>query len=146
MNSVINRFVGEHYFLSNFYPSTLYLDGLSYPTAEHAYQANKCLDVNTKEIIRNCSDPLEAKKLGRQVALCEDWESTKIPLMKRIIREKFNNPFLRELLIGTGSAKLIHDNKFNDKFWGICRGEGENWLGLILEEVREHLLLETSDF
>ncbi len=37
----INSFTGEHGFLSNFHPSLMEWEGISYPTAEHAFQAAK---------------------------------------------------------------------------------------------------------
>ena len=39
--NVIDSFVGEYYFLSNFYPCSIEHDGLRYPSSEHAYQAAK---------------------------------------------------------------------------------------------------------
>lgn len=142
MNATINRFIGEHYFLSNFFPSTLSMNGKLYPSAEHAYQSQKTKDPVLQEMIRKSIDPMMAKKLGRLIELEPDWNDLRIPLMKKIIKEKFTNPLLRELLKSTNNAKLIHDNKFGDKFWGIYRGAGENMLGLILEEVRDQIIDE----
>jgi ribA/ribD-fused uncharacterized protein len=138
----ITRFIGEYAFLSNFHSSTLYVDGKSYPTVEHAYQAFKTSNDSEHEIIRNARTPMEAKKLGRTVVLPENWEENKVDLMRRLIRAKFENPLLQELLISTGDAELIQDNKWNDRFWGICRGEGQNHLGKILEEVRVEIIKE----
>ena len=38
--------------------------------------------------------------------------------------------------------KLVMNNRFNDRFWGVCNGEGDNKIGKILEEVREELRQE----
>ena len=46
---------------------------------------------------------------------------------------------LREQLLATGEAQLIEGNTWNDTFWGVCKGKGQNWLGRILVEVREEL-------
>lgn len=142
----INRFVGRYSFLSNFYPSTLYIDGRSYSTAEHAYQAYKTSDDNLKEEIRKTKTPLDAKKYGKIIDLTSDWNLLRIDAMKTIIREKFKNPLLRELLKETIDHKLIHENKFNDRFWGVCGGVGENWLGIIIEAEREKILQEDAEF
>ena len=62
--------------------------------------------------------------------------------MKVLIKEKFQNPFLGDLLLKTGVMKLVMNNRFNDRFWGVCNGEGDNKIGKILEEVREELRQE----
>ena len=38
---MINSFVGPCRFLSNFYPSEITYEGITYPTVEHAFQASK---------------------------------------------------------------------------------------------------------
>jgi len=131
-----------HGFLSNYHPSTIYIDKRPYPTVEHAYQASKTMDENARELIRKAPGPKEAKKLGRCLQLREDWEEIKITLMKDFLKQKFESPFLADQLIKTGSAKLINENTWNDKFWGVCRGSGQNWLGKLLMEIREHLRLD----
>lgn len=136
---IIDRFTKEsgYDFLSNFYPSTFRFEGETYPTAEHAYQASKTRDKQIKEIIRKAKGPAEAKKLGQGIQIYEGWHDIRIDIMRCIIKEKFKNPFLRPLLLATDDADLILNNKWNDKFWGVCRGIGENWLGRILMDERE---------
>lgn len=126
-------------FLSNFYVSTIYVDKKPFPTVEHAYQSYKTLDESARELIRKSKTPADAKKLGRCVALRPDWDNVKISLMKSFLKQKFENPFLSHKLLETGDAELIHKNTWNDRFWGVCRGVGENWLGRLLMEVREEL-------
>jgi ribA/ribD-fused uncharacterized protein len=138
---VIDRFTTEagYGFLSNFHPSTIYMDGKSYKTVEHAYQAYKTIDESNRELIRNAPSPDIAKRLGYALVLRPDWEQVKIPLMKEFLKKKFENPFLRPLLLQTGDAELIYTNTWNDQCWGVCRGRGENWLGKLLMELREEL-------
>lgn len=126
-------------FLSNFHPSTFYYEDNAYSTVEHAYQCHKTLDMGSRDLIRRAKTPKEAKKLGRCLTLRPDWEEVKIPLMKSFIRKKFDNPLLGHLLLETGDAELIYDNTWNDKFWGVCRGAGQNWLGVILMDVRREI-------
>jgi hypothetical protein len=137
----IDRFTKEagYDFLSNFYPSTVAFEGRLYPTVEHAYQASKTKDTTLREMIRKSKDPMTAKKLGQGLVIRSDWGDVKIDIMKQLIREKFENPFLRPLLLATENAELILNNKWNDKFWGVCRGTGENWLGRILMEERNRI-------
>jgi len=144
--TIIDRFTKEtgYDFLSNFYPSTVSFEGTLYPTVEHAYQAAKTIDPKIREIIKKANGPGEAKKLGQGIKVREDWFEVRLDVMRKLIREKFSNPFLTHRLISTGDSELILGNKWNDKFWGICRGVGENWLGKILMEVREDLKQETT--
>jgi ribA/ribD-fused uncharacterized protein len=144
--SKIDRFIGQYSFLSNFHSSTIVVDGKKYPTVEHAYQAHKATTESEREVIRCAKDPMEAKRLGKTLVLPEDWETQKVDIMKKLIRKKFENPLLRELLKATGDLNLIHDNRFNDRFWGMCRGSGNNWLGVILEEVRREIFCEDGAF
>lgn len=132
-------------YLSNFHPSTIYVNGKSYPTVEHAYQAHKALDESSHELIRKSKTPAEAKKLGRAVGLRQDWDSIKLELMRTFIKKKFENPLLRPLLLSTGDKKLVYGNTWNDRFFGVCRGSGDNWLGRILMEVREEARREDRE-
>jgi ribA/ribD-fused uncharacterized protein len=126
-------------FLSNFYKSTIYIDGVPWPSVEHAYQGHKTTDPVSREMIRKAKTPGEAKKLGQCVTLRPDWEDVKIDLMRTFLRKKFENPFLAPLLLKTGDAELVEGNTWNDTFWGVCRGKGQNWLGKLLMEVRAEL-------
>lgn len=142
----IDRFTKEsgYDFLSNFYMATVRFDGKLYPSVEHAYQAAKTLDNISRDIIRKAKTPSDAKKLGQGLEIRPDWNDVRLDIMRGLIREKFENPFLRPLLLATGDAALILNNKWNDKFWGVCRGTGENWLGKILMEERNRIKEENS--
>ena len=60
--------------------------------------------------------------------------------MEDICRAKFTqNEELKKKLIDTGDATLIEGNTWNDTFWGVCNGVGENNLGKILMKIREEL-------
>ena len=49
------------------------------------------------------------------------------------------NPDLAELLLATGDAELIEDSP-SDSYWGTGRdGNGANWAGRVLSEVRDRL-------
>ncbi|NBO99911.1 MAG: NADAR family protein [Proteobacteria bacterium] len=131
-------------FLSNFYPSTISFENDLYPTVEHAYQSSKTTNQQSRLLIKKAKTPYDAKKLGRSLVLHEKWNDMKIDIMRSLIREKFKNPFLRHLLSLTNDNQLINENKWNDKFWGMTNGVGENWLGKILEEVRKEIIVEDS--
>jgi len=132
-------------YLSNFYLSTIYIDGKPYATVEHAYQSHKTVDESSRDLIRRSKSPAEAKKLGRSLILREDWEQVKVPLMKSFLQKKFESPFLRPLLIATENSELIYSNTWNDRFWGICRGTGLNCLGKLLMQLREEIKIEEAE-
>lgn len=142
--TTIDRFIEEFRFLSNFHSATIVIDGKFYPTVEHAYQAFKTLDPGAHETIRNARTPGEAKRLGRCISLRPDWEDVKVGLMRDFVRLKFENPFLRPMLMATGDARLVEGNHWNDTFWGVCRGKGRNMLGQILMEIRSEILAEEA--
>lgn len=135
----IERFAGPHRFLSNFYPAPLVWEGRSWPTAEHAYQAAKCSRADQARMILEAPSPGAAKRLGRKIELRADWDEVKESVMLSIVRAKLENAHLRRLLIATGDAELIEGNYWGDRFWGVCRGEGENRLGKILMKVRTEI-------
>ena len=143
---MITKFDGPWRFLSNFWEEPLHIQGMTFKTAEHAFQAAKCADTSDMLRIMKCQTPGEAKRMGRQVKLRLDWEEVKIEIMLEIVRAKFQNQKLAQMLLHTESAELIEGNTWGDTFWGVCNGQGKNWLGSILMVVRSELFDETSIF
>lgn len=131
----INQFTGPYRFLSNFYPARVVLDGDEYPTVEHAYQAAKT-DIE-REVIRRAPTPGIARKLGRMVMVRSDWEVVKVEIMRGLLKQKFSDPKLRQMLLDTGDAELVEGNWWNDTFWGKYKGEGKNMLGVMLMLIRD---------
>jgi ribA/ribD-fused uncharacterized protein len=124
-------------FLSNFHPATVRLDGAEYPTVEHAYQAAKTLDVLEREHVRSAATPALAKERGRQVTVRPHWNDLKVAVMRDLLAQKFSDPVLCERLAATAPLELIEGNTWGDRFWGVYEGEGENWLGRLLMEIRD---------
>lgn len=140
---MIDRFTGKYEFLSNFYYSPMVLDFIAYPTAEHAFQAEKTDDRAWKYRIADCTTPQKAKSLGRRVPLREGWDDLRISAMRRVVHAKFDqNPALAAGLVSTGELLLVEGNTWNDRFWGVSRGRGRNELGKILMEVRSGYFTE----
>lgn len=140
--SRISDFSGKNHFLSNFHPSFVEMDGATYPTVEHAYQAAKTMDPEEREIIRTATTPGMAKKLGRHVNQRPGWisEGIRDRTMAELVWKKFSShPHLAAKLIDTGDAIIEEGNTWGDTYWGVCRGQGDNMLGEILMEVRQHL-------
>ncbi len=139
MSAPITSFSGNFRWLSNFYPSVVYLDGKQYPTVEHAFQAAKTDDEAARDEIRKSPRPGLAKKLGRRVRLKEDWEKVEVAEMDYLLRQKFSSPEMKKILLATGDRELIEGNYWGDTFWGVCRGKGENWLGRLHMNIRSDL-------
>lgn len=142
MTEVINNFRGENAFLSNFTPCQIVYEGVVYPTVEHAFQGAKCKHPEDKAKIAMLAIPALAKKAGRRVDMRVDWNEIKVRVMKELLTLKFADPELRKALLKTGNAVLIEGNTWNDTFWGVCDGKGENYLGRLLMEVRKDILKE----
>ncbi len=139
---VIDSFKGEYGFLSNFYKCRVEFEGNVYPSVEHAFQAAKNPDPEYRAAVAGAGSPVTAKRMGRKVLLRPDWEEAKDGVMLECLRLKFSDPGLREKLLETGDAELIEGNMHNDRYWGVCRGEGRNVLGKLLMKVREEILRE----
>lgn len=138
MTPPILEFTGAYRFLSNFYYASVMLDGIWYPTVENAYQAAKTLNNELRAQFRKCG-PGTAKKLGQTLQLQDGWEDIKLEIMEVLVRQKFKHTDLATKLLATKDAELVEGNYWNDKFWGVCRGEGLNHLGKILMKVRAEL-------
>lgn len=127
---------------SNFAAFPIRLDTQMWPTSEHYFQAQKFLAAEHREEIRQAKSPMIAARLGRsrKKPLRRDWESCKVAIMRKAVLAKFTqHQELRELLLGTGDAKLV-EHTSNDDYWGDGGdGHGKNMLGRILMEVREQL-------
>lgn len=136
----IDRFSGKYRFLSNFYPSPILILGIEYPTVEHAYQCAKATRLIDHEKVLSSRTPGEAKRRGRKIAQRADFEMGKVKLMAELVKKKFTqHPDLGQRLLDTYPNMLIEGNTWGDRFWGVCRGRGDNQLGLILMDVREAL-------
>jgi len=137
---MIDRFKDEYRWLSNFHPCQIELDGKIYPSVEHAYQASKTVYPDERDRIREAPTPGIAKKMGsapHRTTLRMDWEDIRLIMMYNLVMQKFYfNRYLRQKLLATGSEVLVEGNDYGDTFWGVCKGKGQNNLGVILMYVR----------
>lgn len=128
-----------HREFSNFAPFPIELDGQSWPSAEHYYQAQKFTDPALQEKIRTAKKPVIAKKLAQKYGsrVRADWAEAKDSVMERAVRAKFEqHASLRELLLSTSDEDLA-ETAPNDYYWGVgADGAGQNRLGLLLMRIR----------
>lgn len=165
MPDIIESFSDEYEFLSNFYPSPVFIgeeidsppDGWKYPTVEHAFQAAKTTSIIQRSRILNAPTPVLARRLGRGVTLRQGWEAGREPwdhalkfkVMTHLILQKFApGTELAARLMATGDAILIEGNWWGDIYWGALKDRktgqftiGENRLGIILQAQRKMLQL-----
>jgi len=141
----IDSFRGRYWFLSNFYPCVMDFEGITYPSSEHAFQAAKSHDRNFKVSISQVKKPGKAKSLGWKVKCRDDWDDVRVDVMRDVLKAKFGKPNMARMLLETGDAHLEEGNFHGDVFWGTVRGQGENWLGRLLMEVRDNLKEERDN-
>lgn len=164
---IIDSFKDEYAFLSNFYPSPVFIgeeidllpDGWKYPTVEHAFQAAKTTSIIQRHRIINAPTPGLAKRLGRDVTLRSGWDEgpepwwygLKMKVMQHLIVQKFAaGSQLAAKLVDTGDAVLIEGNYWGDIYWGAIKNGmgqyliGQNRLGIILQAQRKMLQLDRA--
>ena len=138
---------GEPYYeFTNFYPCTVIIDGISWPTTEHYFQAQKFVGTPYLKKIRKLPNARDAFQLSRDphVAIWQrpDWDSVKDDIMLKALRVKFSdccNTQLRDKLRGT-HEKILIEHTSNDSYWGDGgNGSGKNRLGELLMQVRNEL-------
>ncbi len=141
----IDTFRGEWDFLSNFYAVPIEMDGVTYPTTEHAFQAMKTREVAERYMVRDAPTPGAAKQRGKKVSLRENWDTERFAVMEQVLRAKFSDPVLRDKLLATGDRILIEGNFWRDTTWGMVRDKatgqwrGRNELGKLLMKLRDTL-------
>jgi ribA/ribD-fused uncharacterized protein len=135
----------DNKFLINDYDSPIELEGVTYPTVEHAYQASKTLNTYDRDEIRRAHSARRAKRIGRNIVLRPGWDAMREEVMYGLLKKKFTtlaNQDLRDKLLATQNATLISGG---DTFWGEVAGVGENLLGKLLMKVRAEIVKEISD-
>mmetsp|Transcript_1847 Transcript_1847/g.5864 ORF Transcript_1847/g.5864 Transcript_1847/m.5864 type:complete len:500 (-) Transcript_1847:84-1583(-) len=142
----------EHAELDNFWPicdmpqskrrgrpgdGAFELDGKTWPTCEHFFQAAKFpKDPDYQETIRTsetCMGPEGCFSLGRNGSMSmsvRDWDSMKLEVMYRCNRAKYEqNPHLRRILCGIKKRIRAQGNA----------DEWATWNEILLERIREEL-------
>jgi ribA/ribD-fused uncharacterized protein len=124
-------------YLSNFWSVPIVYEGLTYQNAESAFQASKCINLEARNWFVN-TPPQLAKAKGRLVEIRPDWNEVRLQVMWNVLQAKFaQHPDLAAKLVATGDQEIVEGNTWNDKFWGVCNGEGMNHLGIMLMAIRE---------
>jgi len=140
-------FRDDHAFLSNFQSIEISVFGMTFPTTEHAYQAQKVFDPDDQILIRD--HPKKGlKEFVRGFTIRPDWEEIKDDVMAEVIRAKFKDPEMRSLLLGV-DEKIIEHNTWHDNYWGDCvcvecwDTEGLNKLGKLIQSLSYDIIQGT---
>jgi hypothetical protein len=130
---------------SNFSPHPIQIEGLSWQTVEHYYQAQKFVgseDEGLIQLIRHVETPMEAATLGRDRTrkLRRDWEQVKSQVMWKGVLTKFlTHTDIQAILLDTDEDLIVEDSP-TDYYWGCGQDKtGQNQLGKILMDVRQQL-------
>jgi ribA/ribD-fused uncharacterized protein len=142
--------------LSQWFPATFVVDGVTFPTAEHFMMMKKAELFGAREIamkILATPEPRAAKALGRKIANFDDttWTRHREAIVIEASFEKFRqNAGLRSFLLGTSNQVLVEASP-TDSIWGIgldarspaakspASWPGLNLLGFALMEARHRL-------
>jgi ribA/ribD-fused uncharacterized protein len=136
----ILSFTGDYHFLSNFYFTDIEIYDIVFPSAENAYQAAKS-DKHEERLQFKDITPGMSKRLGQKIFVkdgIEMWNKRRLRVMEEILRVKFSNPELKQMLVETAPRELQEGNYWGDTFWGVYKGEGHNYLGKLLMMIRDN--------
>lgn len=126
-------------------PFTIRLKGqaTTFPTVEHYFHYQKAdlfNDKSAKIAILNTPNPLQAKRIGREVINFDPkaWDTVAEKHIANGMYLKFSqHPDLKEKLLTTGNEDLLEANPYDSKY-GIGRdGKGQNLTGKCLMRVRD---------
>lgn len=142
----IYGFFEDYRWLSNFHLVDITIDDLTYASTEAAYMSMKCADRDYKIRLSRAKTPGEARRIGRgNFKLVENWDDIRVQVMYLVNKQKYEYPNLRQKLLDTGNKYLEETNTWNDTFWGVCNGVGENNLGKVLMTIREEIVSGKRD-
>lgn len=134
-------FSGKYSFLSNMYEVDLvYSSRLMFSSSEGIYQYIKALHVSEElaNKVANSKNGYQAKRLLKPYTSTLSTD-IKLNAMQFALDRKFEKEEMKEQLLSTDDIELVEYNWWNDKFWGVCKGEGKNVLGIMLMTKRRNL-------
>ena len=124
------------------------IDGVVYPTVEHAYQCQRYTDSKIIEEIRTAHSPVKAWETSskyKSVQIPEfKKDEYKLEAMKKIMQLKAEqHEDVRKALIDSGDKQIVKHittDPPGDGFWEEGEnGEGLNHIGRMWMEIREEL-------
>lgn len=141
MDNAINFVESRWHYLSPFSAHEVEIDGVTYKTAEHAYQALRMLP-EFRTDIQNAKSPLDAWRIAQEYKKEHkvDPNHNKDHLMERIFRAKLEqHEDIRDILEESGDRDLVkvYDT---DYYWGTgADGTGQNLMGKLWMKLRDEI-------
>ena len=139
---------------SNFYRRPFTYKGYDLQFSEQGFMLEKAnlFDLSKVEAIARAIQPDKAKALGRAVQNYDDavWSSVRYDKMVEVLRAKFKEPLMRNILLRTGDRVIVEASPY-DRVWGVGLGmedarildeknwRGQNLLGKALMDIRAEL-------
>jgi ribA/ribD-fused uncharacterized protein len=115
------------------------INGILFPTSEHAYQWAKFDDEKIKQEILLARSGYDAKMIAVKFKdkVVDNWRSCSVDVMESILIEKLaQHPHIEKKLLDTKDMEIIENSK-DDYFWGIGQdGTGQNMHGKIWMKLR----------
>lgn len=138
----IKGFRGDYEYLSNMYLLDIPIEynGIFYESSENAYQSAKFDDISMKIEIQKMT-PKKSKLFANKNKqfITPNWNNIRLDVMREVVFKKFlYNIELQQMLVGIGDAYIEETNNWNDTFYGVCNGIGENNLGKILMQTKNY--------
>jgi ribA/ribD-fused uncharacterized protein len=137
----ITSFSGEFLGLSNVTPFVVRIADVEFPTLEHAFQALRWPRRQDWIEISKIPSPWDVRRRSEELLYPQTgWEEKKLLIMYKLLQQKFQFAPYKSLLLKTWPRQLIEENHWKDRYWGVYKGKGENWLGRLLMRVRLELI------
>ncbi len=133
-------------YFSPYTAHALEIDGVVYPTVEHAYQCMRYDDKKIIEEILSARSPVKAWETSTKYKHLQiaDFRDRKLEVMKKLMRLKVEqHEEVKKVLVDSGDVQIVkHITTYppGDGFWddGV-NGEGLNHMGRMWMEIREEL-------
>jgi len=135
-----------HELLGTWSRHAISLDGETWSSVEHYYQAMKFELAADRDAVRAAEHPRDARREGRRRRrkLRRDWHRLRESVMARAVYAKCKaHSDVAQRLLDTADRVLVECSNY-DYFWGCGRDQrGANTYGRILMNVRARLRAET---
>lgn len=141
------RYQGKNYWLNNFSPCQIVIfnvdkeERIVAVSVESAYHALRSSDSKERREMAEMH-PLEAKRYAYKHQLPPRADGVKV--MKKLLKQKFSNPELQDMLIRCPDNMFTFHNTWHDNLWGVCTCNNSmcmartkhNHLGNLLKELK----------
>lgn len=141
MNEPINFVENFWHYLSPFSAHEVTVDGVTYKTAEHAYQSLRMVP-EVRQRVMAAASPMDAWRVAQDLKKEGklDPEHDKDALMEKIFRAKLDqHADIKKILIDSGTRELLKVWD-TDYYWGTGADRtGENKMGKLWMKLRNEL-------